>query len=423
VRVRFARICSGELLSNFFNRLTAVRLLILFVAAAVSFSVVQVVGASSSSTETPRAVPSPSGAAPVEAAPPPVGAETPADQSATPLPAPAQVAGTTAKKNSARAHAKKHHARHHRHGKADRRAHRKAAHHKAAHHKARHHKAAHHKARHHKAAHHKARHHKARHHKTHVTRPRPDHAPRHNHWRHAGGRDISWPQCPTNVGFGGRNGLGQPMPDPGVAFVVVGLTNGRAFTPNPCLDEHLTWVRNHHAAAAAYAFAAFPSRAQLRRHRNNGPYDGRTGFGALRNAGHAAAGYNIRVMRRHGFTSPHVWLDVEPSSSHPWSHRPKLNRAVVRGWIRGYRDAGYTIGVYSTPLLWRHILGGFRPGLPEWRTAGPSSPRAALGRCSDESIQGGPAVIAQWWTDRRDFDRLCPSADRRTTMATYFHQW
>jgi hypothetical protein len=213
------------------------------------------------------------------------------------------------------------------------------------------------------------------------------------------------------------------MPDPGVRFVVIGLTNGRAFTPNPCLDEHLTWVRNHHAAAAAYAFAAFPSRAQLRRHRHHGPYDGRTGFGALKNAGHAAARYNIRVMRQHGFTSPHVWLDVEPSSSHPWSHRRKLNRAVVRGWIRGYRDAGYTVGVYSTPLLWRHILGGYRPGLPEWRTAGPTSPRAALGKCRDESIQGGEAVIAQWWTNRRDFDRLCPSPDRRTTFATYFHQW
>ena len=40
-------------------------------------------------------------------------------------------------------------------------------------------------------------------------------------------RDIGWPQCPRNVGFHGRNGLGQPMPDPWVRFVVVGLTNGR----------------------------------------------------------------------------------------------------------------------------------------------------------------------------------------------------
>jgi hypothetical protein len=241
-----------------------------------------------------------------------------------------------------------------------------------------------------------------------------------NYWRHAGGRDISWPQCPERRG---RRGLGQPMPDGGVGFVVVGLTAGRAFTANPCLERQIRWVRNHHVHASAYAFAAFPSRAQLRRHRHHGPYDGRRGVGALQNGGYAAARYNVRVMQQHGFTTPHVWLDVEPSSSHPWSHRRHLNRAVVRGWIRGYRSAGYTVGVYSTPLLWRHILGRFRPRLPEWRTAGPASARAALGRCSGESIQGGPAAIAQWWTAHRDFDRLCPGPDRATTLARYFHRW
>jgi hypothetical protein len=213
------------------------------------------------------------------------------------------------------------------------------------------------------------------------------------------------------------------MPDAGVGFVVVGLTSGRAFTANPCLDRQIRWVRNHHVHASAYAFAAFPSRAQLRRHRHHGPYDSRHRAGALKNGGYAAARYNVRVMRQHGFTTPHVWLDVEPSSSHPWSHRRHLNRAVVHGWIRGYRSAGYTVGVYSTPLLWRHILGRFRPRLPEWRTAGPTSARAALGRCRGESIQGGPAAIAQWWTAHRDFDRLCPGPGGATTLARYFHRW
>jgi hypothetical protein len=380
-------------LSSFINRVTAVRLVILFAVAAVSFSAVQVVRPSSSPTHGARAVP----VAPIEQ---PVEAGIITGPAATPpsAPATAKVARDKRRTRHATSRARPGNKRHAGH-RANRKAHQKAQ--RKGHHR----------------AHRKARHAHATRHHAH----RPHRA--HNHWRHAGGRDISWPQCPTNVGFGGRNGLGQPMPDPGVGFVVVGLTNGRAFTPNPCLGEHLAWVRNHVAAAAAYAFAAFPSRAQLRRHRNHGPYDGRTGFGALKNSGHAAARYNIRVMRQHGFTTPHVWLDVEPSSSHPWSHRRQLNRAVVRGWIRGYRDAGYTVGVYSTPLLWRHILGGFRPGLPEWRTAGPASPGAALAKCRGESIQGGPAVIAQWWTSSRDFDRLCPSAERRTTMATYFHQW
>ena len=213
------------------------------------------------------------------------------------------------------------------------------------------------------------------------------------------------------------------MPDAGVRFVVIGLTAGRAFAPNPCLAEHLRWVRRHHAYASAYAFAAFPSRGELHRHRRHGPFDGRHHLGALRNAGYATAQYNVRLMRRHGFTTPHVWLDVEPSSSHPWSHRRHLNRAVVRGWVRGYRAAGYSVGFYSTSLLWKHILGRYRPGLPEWRTAGPASPRAALAQCHERSIQGGRAVVTQWWTAHRDFDRICPSPSRRATMQRYFHRW
>jgi hypothetical protein len=213
------------------------------------------------------------------------------------------------------------------------------------------------------------------------------------------------------------------MPDPGVKFVIVGLTNGRAFTPNPCLDLHLAWVRSHHVYASAYAFATYPTRAQLRRYRHSGPYDGHRFLGALRNAGHAAARYNIRVMQRHGFTTPHVWLDLEPSSSRPWSGRRTWNSAVVRGWVQAYREAGYGVGFYSTTSLWQHIVGGLRLGLPEWRTAGPASSRAALGRCGEPGFQGGPAVIAQWWTTRRDLDRLCPSASRNQTLERYFHKW
>ncbi len=126
-------------------------------------------------------------------------------------------------------------------------------------------------------------------------------------------------------------------------------------------------------------------------------------------------------MKRHGFVTPHVWLDVEPSSSHPWSRHRGQNRAVVRGWVRGYRDAGYTVGFYSTPHMWRGIVGRMRTRLPEWRTAGPASPRAALAKCHGESIQGGPAVMAQWWTDRRDCDRICPAA--RHEAHRYFHHW
>lgn len=238
-----------------------------------------------------------------------------------------------------------------------------------------------------------------------------------------GGRDISWPQCPPHVGIKELRGLAQPMPEPGVRFVIIGLTNGRAFTPNPCLRKHLRWVRKHHVWASAYAFTTYPTRGQLHRLGKRGPYERRSLHARLRNAGYAAARYNIRTMQRHGFVTPHVWLDVEESSSRPWSRRVDRNRAVVQGWVRAYRDAGYTVGFYSTINIWAEILGRTRFGLPEWRTAGPDTARAALGRCSERSFQGGPAVVAQWWNSRRDFDRMCPGYTHPEKMAKFFHQY
>jgi len=325
---------------------------------------------------------------------PPAEQQVAAGATLTPAPAPAaQSAAQVRRAHHAHGHRAKPH-RHHRKAQA-----RRAARHQG---KKGHHK--HHPKHHGKKAH-------AKHHAKTPVRAR------------GGGRDIGWPQCSGDLGFRGHNGRGQPMPDPGVKFVIVGLTNGRSFTPNPCLDRHLSWVRNHHVHAAAYAFGTYPTRAQVRRYRHNGPYDGRGTAGALANAGHAAARYNIRLMQRHGFTTPHIWLDVEHSSTRPWSGRPVRNGSVVRGWVRAYRNAGYSVGFYSTTSIWRDIVGRLRFGLPEWRTAGPASPRAALGRCRERGFQGGRAVVSQWWTTHRDFDRLCPAPSRDAVFQRYFHKW
>jgi hypothetical protein len=395
-------------LTRHIHRGTAVRLLVLLVVGVLALAWSQMGDRAVPTAEQPPTPPPashPAGQA----------AEQPVEHAATPLPT--AVPAPVVQARSAKASRHGHRARH---GKHHRRAH--------ARHGRRHQHHQHH-GRHH--AQHHAKHHSG-HHSGHHTSHHPGHHSGHHASHTSGhhstvprgaGRDIGWPQCPQDVGFRGRNGLGQPLPDPGVKFVIVGLTNGRAFTPNPCLDLHLDWVRSHHVYASAYAFATYPTRAQLRRYRHSGPYDGGRFLGALANAGHAAARYNIRVMQRHGFTTPHVWLDLEPSSSRPWSGRRTWNGAVVRGWVRAYQEAGYGVGFYSTTSLWEHIVGGLRFGLPEWRTAGPVSSREALGRCGEQGFQGGQAVISQWWTTHRDLDRLCPSASRSATFDRYFHKW
>lgn len=234
------------------------------------------------------------------------------------------------------------------------------------------------------------------------------------------GQDISWPQCPPNVGIRDLKGLSQPMPYEDIRFLIIGLTNGRSFTRNPCLKMHLDWARRHHVWTAAYAFTTFPHDWQVRRLGDTGPYNGRRWLGRVQNTAWKTAIFNIRTMREHDFRSPHIWIDVEASSSRPWTGNKQWNRAVLDAWIKAYRDSGHTVGIYSSRYIWQGIMGQHRMGLPEWRTAGPASPRAALARCRERSFQGGHGILAQWWDNRRDYDRMCPGFQGQATMRRFF---
>jgi hypothetical protein len=158
---------------------------------------------------------------------------------------------------------------------------------------------------------------------------------------------------------------------------------------------------------------SYPDAATLERFGDDGPFDGSTALGSLRNIGYQQALYNIRSMRAAGLDTPLVWLDVEPVALFDWSTDPVANAAVVEGSRRGYEDAGYRVGVYSTPYLWEQIVGDLALGVPEWRAAGPTSRAEALARCGEEwSIQGGEAVMGQWVEGQRDLDVTCPGISR-----------
>lgn len=236
------------------------------------------------------------------------------------------------------------------------------------------------------------------------------------------GADVSWPQCPKGMGIPQRPTLGAPMPTRAATFVVIGLTNGPSFTPNPCLADQVDWVEERGLLGSAYAVHSFPDAAALRRYGTDGPFDAGTRAGRLRNTGHAAARFNIDSMREAGLETPAVWIDVEPVRLFPWSSSTVANTAVVEGAMRGYRDAGFRIGFYSTQILWRRIVGDFRTGLPEWRAAGQTSQAEARRRCgADWSFQGGKAVLGQWVEASRDRNLTCPGA--AASLKDWFHQY
>jgi hypothetical protein len=211
------------------------------------------------------------------------------------------------------------------------------------------------------------------------------------------GADISWPQCPPGMGIEHKETSGQPMPTAEAEYVVVGLTNGPGFHANPCLADQVAWVAERGLLIAAYSVISWPDEAAQEQ------------YGGLREAGYAQARFNVASMEAAGLESPLVWLDVEQVPHYEWSASTAANAEVVLGAAQGYLDAGYRVGVYSTPYIWESLVGDLSLGVPEWRAAGQTSQREALDRCgADWSIQGGEAVLGQWVQDGRDKNVTCP---------------
>jgi hypothetical protein len=230
------------------------------------------------------------------------------------------------------------------------------------------------------------------------------------------GVDISWPECPTDVGIPGRMGQAKPPPPATTGFVVLGLTNGPGFHVNPCIDSQLAWIRAHRTPLAVYAMTTYPTPADVSRYGASGPYRRDTLAGRLANAGRAEARFNVATMRSKGIRVRMVWIDVE--TYHPWNWSPNhaRNAAVLTGVMNGYLTAGYRIGFYSSVYMWRTIIGTGGPrGYPEWRTVGARSASVARTRCTSGSFQGGRAVLVQYWTALKDYDETC--AGYRTAAA------
>lgn len=236
------------------------------------------------------------------------------------------------------------------------------------------------------------------------------------------GGDLSWPQCPEGMGIKERRTLGLPMPLTSAEYVVIGLTNGPAFTPNPCLASQVEWAKKNKVMTSAYAVISYPRDATVREYGGEGPGDPDTKIGRLTNVGYQQAAWNLEAMERAGLESPSVWLDVEPVAVWEWSDDIEANQAVVKGALAGYQDAGKRVGVYSIEGLWTPIVGDLQLQLPEWRPAGEASRAAALERCGGEwMFQGGAAVMVQWLENGRDRNVTCPGES--VQLPLWFHQY
>lgn len=228
------------------------------------------------------------------------------------------------------------------------------------------------------------------------------------------GADISWPNCPVGLGVPGRRTLGLPLPRKDAQFVVIGLTNGRAFTRNPCLSTHVAVAKARHLRASAYTMLSYPNRSERRKYGAAGPYSTKKAASRVANVGYAQASAALDAMAAAGLASPFVWIDVEPRVERRWSKSSKRNRALVKGALRAARDRGIGSGIYTYAAAWRSITKGYRVNVPLW-APGHSHARSYAKRmsqtkasCKRAGFTGGPLVMTQWvWRDR-DHNITCP---------------
>ena len=235
------------------------------------------------------------------------------------------------------------------------------------------------------------------------------------------GADLSWPNCPKGMGVPGRRTQGLPLPWNTAQFWIIGLTNGRAFTSNPCLARQLTAATQRGVVASAYTMLSYPNKSERATYGAAGPFGTATYADLIANVGYAQAAFALDTMTAAGFASPFVWIDVEPRVERPWSKDVANNQALIRGAVQAVTDRGLGAGIYTYALAWSKLTGGMQLDLPLWA---PGHSRAktfagkraqTLASCARTSFTGGPLVLTQWVHDRRDHDIACPGISAVTT--------
>ena len=198
------------------------------------------------------------------------------------------------------------------------------------------------------------------------------------------GIDISFPQC------------GRTLRDLTHGYAIVGLDGGMPDRPNPCFAEQWAFAQRQ-AGAAVYVNTSDNGRGDPER------------------LGRRNARADLDALRKHGIEpGTPVWLDVELSEV--WKGSQARHRAVIAEHLRVLADAGYPVGVYSAPALWREITGGARLDVPTWVGIGQATAERAERACDSRSFGGKrPSIVQRIGTgsDGRPLDRnrTCPGVD------------
>ena len=210
------------------------------------------------------------------------------------------------------------------------------------------------------------------------------------------GYDVSWPQC------------GKTLPA-SHAFGVAGVSNGLAFSDNPCLASEYAWAVGAPGAPAFYMNTANPGAVSSHwttpgpRPCSGASSDAGCAYNYGWNAGAHAFAYAVQVTGAAAGTHA-WWLDVETANS--WSTDTALNAADIQGMLDFFASQSVAVGVYSTGYQWSQIAGSMAPAVPSW-LAGAGSLTQARSWCSNPSFTAGRVAMVQFPNNGLDGDVAC----------------
>jgi hypothetical protein len=211
-----------------------------------------------------------------------------------------------------------------------------------------------------------------------------------------------------------------PLPA-GAAFAVIRATDGQPFhSADPtCFSTDATEAAELPAAPEYYLNLADPGKQSAGNWDNGGPRACHVAHdfeaGCAYDYGYEAARQAVGFASDHGMAvGSRWWIDVEPGNS--WgSHDLSMpghmaaNVADIRGALHYLSSHGLPAGVYTETDWWIEITDaptGFAT-VPVWG-GGADSRANARANCKAVSITGGPALLAQWFTNvAADHDVAC----------------
>lgn len=153
----------------------------------------------------------------------------------------------------------------------------------------------------------------------------------------AHGYSISWPQC------------GAPYPAPPFDIGMVGVTNGIAFTHNPCFQSEWIWALAGRYLPTVYWNVNYVECGRRDPACDPYSYGWREAEDAYDYAG--SLGAHPKVW----------WLDIQTVSE--WSPDLAHNAAAIRGAIDFFRQHGVRPAISSTSYQLATVAGDFVPGL------------------------------------------------------------